>query len=407
MAEGMWSASGHLPVVWGEAGTCFRTPPCYYAVPTPTQVRWYWDGWGRGLQGVFFFEAGAGDANCFKLFHADGSPKDCVPHLAGLAAAGRAFAGVMQGAQPVRPQVGMYFARATLIHDWASVGGFWGVPYHAWLSLYERGLTVERVVPETLDRLDSLRLLVVPGAAYLEAACVPALRAFCEAGGAVVAEGATGLRDEYARSPVPGLRELLGAADGGPVGNRTVELTADFAGQPKGHRIELRHTERVRAIKPAGAEVMARYGDGRAAIVRRRLGRGALIWLGFPTEALPDEPGPGWAEEAWGEVSRGHHRRDPLLPRLAVEAGVRSGVEIVRGDVNCSAVDTAHGRRVVFVSDPTASVQEVELRVAELEGWSVLDLLSGEPCGEGERCVFALGPGQVRLLAGAVSGAGP
>lgn len=280
MAEDMWPASGRLPVVWGEAGTCFEIDPCYFSVPTPRQVRWYWDGWGRGLQGVFFFARGPGDSNRYKLFHADGSPKDAVPRIAELASAGRAFRGLLRDARPARAEIGIYFPRATLIHEQSVAGGFWGIPFQAWLSLYMHGITIERVCVDTLHRAADLKMLVLPAAAYLEA----------------------------------------DAADG------------------------------------------------------------------------------PWEEETWGRVFTQCYRLGPLLPRLAEAAGLRREAIARDGLVNVSVVESGD-RELVFVTDPTGRRQRIRMEIPSFSDRTVLDLLSGEPCGTGATVTFDMAPGQIRLLA--------
>ncbi len=148
--------------------------------------------------------------------------------------------------------------------------------------------------------------LVLPGVYCLSSAERDAITRFLEAGGGVVATGPTGCRDETgAWATFDFLRTLTGGAIVDPLSDSTAVLpwyislrgeTPVTANLPAGLKIRIRDGRFALAVTGADGESAAFYADGTGApvdilpdaaadifpaVVRRRAGKGRIVWIGF------------------------------------------------------------------------------------------------------------------------------
>ena len=163
-------------------------------------------------------------------------------------------------------------------------------PEHAALALQDAGYGVDIDNEATLcSRIGHYRTVVVANQRSLAATTLGAVRRFAANGGLVLVTGA-------------GLR---------PDDEREDPTIAQWLGVSRRRRVEGRHRSRLGEAdavfgswwdaQAAGAEVLARFADGRPLLTRRRVGRGAVAYLAAAQVAYPDEDGLlAWAMRALG-----------------------------------------------------------------------------------------------------------
>ncbi len=156
-----------------------------------------------------------------------------------------------------------------------------------WLALRHAHLPVDLITDEDVaaGKLARYKVLYLVGQELLQEAVEP-LRRWVEAGGTLVASGGGGPLNQY-REPMPAMRELFGIAASDlqrPV--RTIGPAEDLPklkplDTARAGSTELPALCYKQAITPgAGASPIAKYADGTAAAVERRVGKGRALLYG-------------------------------------------------------------------------------------------------------------------------------
>ncbi len=272
----------------------------------------------------------------------------------------------------VEPQV-------AIIYDYDSLWalriqpGFAGNSYTAAMqryynALFRAGVNVDLVRPT--EDLRRYRLVLAPELHVLPDQVARRLIAYVEAGGVLLADCRTGVKDDtglcHART-LPGLlSEMLGITiedyEAVPEG---VEFRLDWRPAEEGQAGSLPHaanqftaTQYVDWVTPQGAEVLAGYDEWYlrpfAAVTRHRFCGGTAYYV--------------------GTVVREPEFYDALIALLLESAGVKPLVQPPPG-VEVS-IRSGHGKRLLFLVNHTESAQTVKVPAGGT------DLLTGEQTGE-------------------------
>lgn len=232
-------------------------------------------------------------------------------------------------AQPVRAQIGILVDQRNAI---ANVGmgaaemllkAIKGVYYAYWSG----GYPVEFITPELLadGKGQGYRLLLMPFMTLITPPCAEAVIDFVTRGGTVVAFAKCGMLNEKSwmwHDRPGGLTELFGAHESRIAKSETVTLTPEpgtpafegMSGPLKGYW----HRQDFALGKEA--QILARYPDGKPAVVLNRHGRGHAILFGTHFDAAALDPEASGHRRAFANladmagVERPFHLEgDPLL----------------------------------------------------------------------------------------------
>jgi endo-1,4-beta-mannosidase len=222
-------------------------------------------------------------------------------------------------------------------------------------------------------------LFLVPCAKLLTAPSVRRLGELADLGATVYLSWFAGSTANQRGSWLPGLDELFGVRASLRYGLVTPleggELVLDFV-RPLGDlepgtrltfRIPADAGARARLpLEPAGADVLALDGDGRPALVRRPVGRGAAVLCAYPLEHMAARTPGVNPEDTWR-----------LYSALADAAGVERPVRCADPRVVVGRLRTGRGERVLFVN---CSRHTLDLRTVSEPGHE-LTLPSGTTLG--------------------------
>lgn len=156
-----------------------------------------------------------------------------------------------------------------------------------------------------------------------------------------------------------------------------LEVQTGFGGLDAGERLSFatagnEHSRAYLPVKPAGAEVLAVDGQGRPALLRRRVGAGAMVLCTYPVEHMAARRRMANPEATWR-----------LYSALAAEAGVRVPVRVDDPRVSCGRLRVGDAE-VAVVVNLSADELTVEL-VTEvgLSTWPYLEGRGGKGGGTG------------------------
>lgn len=204
-----------------------------YLGPSGADLRsWVWEALGAGAKAVVFwcfnartsgFEAGE-----WGLVDQQNRPSPRLDEIARLAAFLHSHQAVFARSRPSRASLAILFSEATF--KLGSIEGHGADPLNprtthmgpdalvgAWMACADAGLSVDFI--DEIDLQNGLAqdypALILPGCTALEDASLPALRAYVEAGGALLADGLCGYKDPHGWLRPPGgnpLDQLFQAA---------------------------------------------------------------------------------------------------------------------------------------------------------------------------------------------------
>jgi beta-galactosidase len=254
-------------------------------------------GVAAGLKGFLFWqfrpETLGREAPTWGLARLDGSS---TPWLEAFAEVGRALqrnTDFVLDAKPADAEVAVLYSPPNQVFAWASTGSektATDAVLGAHAALYERNHIVDLVHPGEIVSgvLDRYKVLVCPFPYWLSAEIAERLRAWVEAGGTLVGEAYfAGWNVEEGRhhTTVPGygLHEVFGVRQKNavpPAAEGRVEITAGdglafLAKGEKAYGMLVQET-----FIAEGAEVLATFADGEAAVTRNQFGRGQGILVG-------------------------------------------------------------------------------------------------------------------------------
>lgn len=118
-------------------------------------------------------------------------------------------------------------------------------------------------------------------------------------------------------------------------------------------------------VEPDGAEVVARDGRGRPALLRHRIGEGQTVLCTYPVEYMASESAAVNPEDTWR-----------LYAALAVEAGVQPEVRVASPEVVVGELVHEDGHRLVWLVNMVDAETVAEPVVAE---GSLIPLGGGDP----------------------------
>lgn len=279
-----------------QGGTTLFSAHAPYTPSAATIKQWIWEGLGAGAKAVVFWSFNSRSVGYeggeWALLNQLGEPS---PRL--LAA--RKAAELLQRHSELLARTGPEAPRAIVLYSEASCAlgeaeGSGTDPANprnknmgldaiagAWLMCSDLSWPIllrneTRLVQEDIP--PSVRLVVLPNTFVLGEAALDRLEEFVRRGGFVIADGLCAMKDAEGRICSRSLASVASrfgaeAEDieaGGPMPELTMEDKDRFQGWF--YRLPLRVNE--------GASVLARFADGRSAIVRRRSGEGAWIRIG-------------------------------------------------------------------------------------------------------------------------------
>ena len=184
-----------------------------YLGPSGEDLRsWIWESIGAGAKAVVFwcfnFRAQGFEAGEWSLVDQQNRPSRRLDEVSQIAAFLKTHQATFAASRPARAQVALLYSEAT----WklGSVEGQGSDPAYprnnhmgadalvgAWMACADAGLSVD--ILDEIDLQDGLAqgypALILPGCTALEEASLPALRAYVEAGGALLADGLCGYKD--------------------------------------------------------------------------------------------------------------------------------------------------------------------------------------------------------------------
>ena len=405
-------------------------------------------GLAANLKGFLFWqyrpEMLGREAPTWGLAHLDGSS---TPWLESFAEIGRVLqehAGFVLDSAPRPAEVAVLFNPENQIFAWASTGNektatdsILGV--HR--ALYERNYVVDLLHPKDFadgsDVLDQYRVIVVPFPYYLSEQIAARLKDWVAAGGVLIGEAYFGGWEveqgrHHTTLPGYGLHEVFGVRQknaepanehgyavvqgvtrageqtarpgvtesivgGGFVSSQPVDpsgglgqveivATEDLPYFPKGRKAYGALVKETFFVE--GADVLATYGDGEAAVTRNAYGDGQAILIGSYVGLLHQRKD----VTANGDLLAGLVEHAVRLERPSTVGDGRVRVDVLEhGDDAMVIVRNLESRPV------TASVTAPGLRAG---AWTELfggDALEATAAGDGASLVVTLGPGEVRV----------
>jgi beta-galactosidase GanA len=284
---------------------------------------------------------------------------------------------LLAGASPFPAQVAILFNPADSIMNY--FGGTGGMPkdiapasmYGYYKALWENEIPCDVVHVRQMDGLDDYKMLIMPFCFSLTADIAERVRTYVRRGGTVISEAYLGrYREGYIPSPTCpayGLDEVL----------RVEALEAEFIEAER--IVAAGKQELLRDVDPLtgyeykevctlldGAEVLATFPDGTAALTRSRVGAGQSLHFG----ALM---GVGYGRADADDRSLGQ-----VLGRLANEAGVTVPATTSSKGGPVKARVLTNGREHALFCLNYGEACEATLRVHLPEPASISDMRTGE-----------------------------
>ncbi|HLL68508.1 MAG TPA: cellulase family glycosylhydrolase [Micromonosporaceae bacterium] len=248
----------------------------------------------------------------------------------------------------------------------------------AYLAAREAG-TPAGFIRESAGIGDDCRLYLVPSCKQLTGPGWRRLERLAADGATVYVSYSPGGTDNQ-RGPwyaglndIFGVRHLLRYGMVDPIAADRIRWTldVDFGGLKAGETVEFTAggNANLRAYLPVeavDAEVLATDGEGRPALLRRRVGTGAIILCTYPIEAMAAATAHVNPEQTWR-----------LYAALAREAGVTVPIEVDDPRVLVDCLDREDGVRFVWLVSQSASPLTITPR--SYAASDLVDLHTGEP----------------------------
>ncbi len=300
----------------------------------------------------------------------------------------------------VQPQVALLWSHPSMLVAWCestwdqpvppegsvtdSYGSYFKSAFYFRLLLNELQLTCNYVAPpQILDGgLEKYKMLFLPFTAAISDEVGDKLLDWVQAGGTLIADMRLARTDEHGKPRDTDLLERLMAV------RRTAPEATYESGQvtvSDGRTFETSARETIEAV--GGAQVIGKHADGTPALVRRKLGRGATIYLNF---LLP--------------------KYDPaavkMLEALLVDAGVERPVVVNTKDPDnpARAWECARFRRgeieLVGLIRDHRLVEQPQSAAVEFDRTAhVFDLRARTGLGEARAVESTLAPGEAKVYA--------
>jgi beta-galactosidase len=286
---------GHFVILEHQAGAGGQGD-YYHDKPEPGEMRRLaWASVARGAEGLLFFRErscrfGAEEFWDGIIDH-DNIPRRRYREAAQLGAELARFGPWLRGSR-VRVDIGVAGADFASLHGHEPVTH--GLPSPKKMGeaihgvFYRAGYAVGVVHPE--DALEGLRLYIIPHFAVFDPAWVPLLEKFVLAGGTLVIGARTASRDvrgNVVAETLPGVLRSLAGARVEEYGRQNRPVCRPLALRLGGADTDTATTLWYEQLLPdgeAGVEVVARWTTrhlaGSAAITRRKLGEGQVLYVG-------------------------------------------------------------------------------------------------------------------------------
>lgn len=275
-------------------------------------------------------------------------------------------------AQPPRANVALFYdtANTTLLHGMGAEDLLERCVRGAYAALWRAGYCLEFVDSVALQNeqpsngqrtTDSYKVILLPCSLLIDEATASALRRFVERGGTLIAFAKHAWVDgrgwSWPRQPGGGLETLFGLRAGEVVREETCPITlADGTVVPG-------YWHRQPLFPQPGAQTLAHFADGSAAVVRNRVGDGAALFVGTHLDAAT-------LQDAAAAQ---------LLCNLVEEAGAHPPL---RFDANPATVDchlllTEHARLVLMTNNGS---EPAVVRLRGMNPRTAHDLLHDQAC---------------------------
>ena len=188
-----------------------------------------------------------------------------------------------------KPDFGVFFSDTALqaVSPFVRWGGSETAAAHALLG--PKGCRAwwrfvdENIILKHKGALDAFKALMIPSAKYQLPETPAALRAYAESGGTLVCFDPEGFSFASDGSSLAGFRkDCFGVTVGEALETATSIAIRDegYFGMPKGGRLPV-FGEAYALTAAPDCRVLAAFGDGRPAVVSRRVGRGRAIFFAF------------------------------------------------------------------------------------------------------------------------------
>ncbi|MFH1614328.1 MAG: beta-galactosidase [Planctomycetota bacterium] len=269
--------------VIGETSVCERENAYAIDLPSPAQtLRVYWEAVPMGLKGIYFFNWNFHDLAPLSYAYSDLSPKPEAIASCEMNATLRVLKPLLADAEPIKAEIACYFPRACQIQDWRV--GKDHTMFYSWLAYHAAGFTMTYVDDDAVGKLreSGIKALILPYALYLENNAAEKIVDFVKSGGILITEGKVAAYDEYARKNSPqiqALNNMLGVKFKPSDTVNTVSFMDDNGS------IELKQNQSncvLQDIAP-DAEIIAGYSGGEPAAAIRKVGKGEVLIIGYPT----------------------------------------------------------------------------------------------------------------------------
>lgn len=392
---------------------------------TPEDLRvWTWSALARGAKGIHYYAwypmSSGYESGGFGLNELDGGITERAREAGRIARVVDGNQALFLRVKPPRAEVAILYNPLAHFVGGRQRAAVYGGPQgevvsierDSWLgihrALFPRNVTIDYVhlAQATADSLRQYKLVYFPYPLMAPSLAGPALRAYVENGGCLVAEARLGWNNEGGKAaeriPGLGLWEVMGCRERSvqtaKEGRTILQWASDaIPGVRPGDLIPGRWFEE--ALEPVGASarVVAEFADGTPAAVISAFGKGRTLMLGsYLSAAYVSRP-----EEASERFFAGLLRWAQVTERVTVGA---PGVE-----VRCLE-DGAD--RVVFVFNHSNTVVQTMAAIAMPDGaYSARDLVTGSAlavhrAGEQLRFEVRLKPDEVQVLSLRAMGAG-
>lgn len=291
------------------------------AAVTPADIRtWAWSALSRGAKGINFYAwypmSSGYESGGFGLIQLDGTITERARAAGAVARAVDLNQPLFLAARPPQARVAVVYnplahfvggrERATAYAG--PQGETAGIERDSLLGVYRalfsRNVPLDYVHINELSEavLQQYRLVILPYPLLLPEAAAPALKAYVENGGTLVAEARLGWNNERGgasgRIPGMGLSELMGcretAVQVGAKGRTALRWTsAEIPGVKSGDVLPARWYEETLEPLSSAARVAAEFDNGAPAAIASRYGRGKTLMLGsYLSAAYETSPSP-------------------------------------------------------------------------------------------------------------------
>ena len=358
------------------------------------------------------------EAPAWGLTHLDGSSTDWLEAFAECGRKLQESKNFLLDAEPPKAEVAILYHPENQIFTWAATGNEKNATQSllgAHKALYERSIRTDFIHPKDIadGHLDEYRVVILPLPYLLDAATAQALKGWVNDGGVLISEAYLGgwNRDEGRHSttiPGFGLHEIFQVrqANGEPasddqylqfsgmvrhergsrrihpginedaagtsmaqsvdvshgVGRVVIHMTEDLPGLDAGARVQGTIIKETYVLE--GAEALAEYDDGSAAITRARYGKGTAILIG-------------------SYVALGHFRfGDPANGRLLAGL-VKSEIELrnptIHGDalVRVDTLSGDHGETMIILQNLEPAPVDIAVDVPGVEFETATEIFDG------------------------------